>query len=98
MPKDEKKDVSWYNDSGYWLLTCLGIVVNIEYSILMPTIWSYIQMLNGDKLFLGVVLASFSASRILTFFPLGYYVDHNPMLGAIVVSILISIVGNFLYG
>ena len=95
---DEEKRRKWYTHVGYWLLTGLGVVVNIEYSILMPTIWSYVKMLDGNKVWLGVILASFSASRLFAFFPLGIYVDHFPMIHAIVVTIIISILGNFLYG
>ena len=33
---------------------------SIQYAILMPTVWEYVQRCNGTKLILGVVLSSFS--------------------------------------
>lgn len=81
------------------LLAFLGIALNMEYSVLMPTVWGYVSSIKGgNKLYLGYAISSFSISRMACFFAVGYWTDKRPMREVFVVTCLLGIIGNALYG
>eukprot|EP00466_Bigelowiella_natans_P001170 jgi/Bigna1/89058/estExt_fgenesh1_pg.C_430029 len=80
------------------LLLGSTFAMGVEYAILMPTVWRYVQNNGGSKAFLGFILSGFSLTRTLAFVLVGYWSDKRPMKEPFVFSFLIGAVGNMLYG
>ena len=71
---------------------------SIQYAILMPTVWEYVQRCHGTKLVLGVVLSSFSFTQTLFFPVLGRWSDMRPMWHPFCASFALGVIGNTVYG
>ncbi len=54
--------------------------------------------LGGDRTFLGIVVAIFSFGRLFGSIILGYWYNWRGPKEVIIVSLLLSIIGNVLYG
>lgn len=70
----------------------------VEYAVILPTIWKYLQNFEAGPFFLGLTLSAFSLSGLL-FGPLfGFYSDRtHATKGAILLSVVFQIAGNFMY-
>ncbi|XP_072037051.1 uncharacterized protein [Amphiura filiformis] len=70
----------------------------IEYAIIMPTVYLYIQELGGDPSFLGVVLAAFSFTGLIAAPIFGILQDkyHNTKF-LVLFANMFEIIGNFMY-
>lgn len=79
------------------LVLASGFAFGIEFAILMPTVWQYVQSVGGSESSLGLVLASFSLTRTISFPLLGWWSDHRPMREPYVFCFLIGLVGNLCY-
>eukprot|EP00471_Norrisiella_sphaerica_P008585 CAMPEP_0184502710 /NCGR_PEP_ID=MMETSP0113_2-20130426/51066_1 /TAXON_ID=91329 /ORGANISM="Norrisiella sphaerica, Strain BC52" /LENGTH=485 /DNA_ID=CAMNT_0026892011 /DNA_START=62 /DNA_END=1519 /DNA_ORIENTATION=- len=80
------------------LLLGSTFAMGIEYAILMPTVWRYVQSVGGSQTYLGILLSGFSFTRTLSFVFVGYWSDRRPMREPFIFSFLIGAVGNFIYG
>ncbi|XP_075954769.1 major facilitator superfamily domain-containing protein 8 [Anarhichas minor] len=70
----------------------------IEYAVILPTIWSYLQILEAPPYFLGLGLSAFSLSGLLTGPLFGLWSDRNQTTKSIILfSNLFEIAGNFMY-
>jgi MFS transporter, ceroid-lipofuscinosis neuronal protein 7 len=85
-----------------WNLHIL-IVIAVEFSaesargLVLPTLFSYAEHLNGDVAFVGLLTALFSAGRFLSSLLFGWLCDHLPFKTLYCISASIAIVGNALY-
>lgn len=50
---------------------------SIEYGIIMPSLWTYLQSLDGSQTQLGFCLASFSSARLLALPLVGFWADRR---------------------
>ena len=83
-----------------WLIYLTNFCIAIEYGILMPTVWEYLEedLHVKDKVWLGVSLATFSVGRTL-FFPLvGHWSDRRGFRVPYASCYFLGIVGGILYG
>uniref|UniRef100_A0AAV2JUP2 Major facilitator superfamily (MFS) profile domain-containing protein n=1 Tax=Knipowitschia caucasica TaxID=637954 RepID=A0AAV2JUP2_KNICA len=70
----------------------------IEYAVILPTIYRYLQILEAPSYFLGLGLSAFSLSGLLTGPIFGYWSDHSKTTkGIVLFSNVFEIAGNFMY-
>ncbi|KAM9323665.1 major facilitator superfamily domain-containing protein 8 [Pholidichthys leucotaenia] len=70
----------------------------IEYAVILPTIWRYLQILEAPPYFLGLGLSAFSLSGLLTGPLFGFWSDRSKTTKSIILfSNLFEIGGNFMY-
>uniref|UniRef100_A0A671UQ54 Major facilitator superfamily domain containing 8-like 2 n=1 Tax=Sparus aurata TaxID=8175 RepID=A0A671UQ54_SPAAU len=70
----------------------------IEYAVILPTIWRYLQILEAPPYFLGLGLSAFSLSALLSGPLFGFWSDRSKTTKSIVLfSNLFEIAGNFMY-
>uniref|UniRef100_A0A7N8YC07 Major facilitator superfamily domain containing 8-like 2 n=1 Tax=Mastacembelus armatus TaxID=205130 RepID=A0A7N8YC07_9TELE len=70
----------------------------VEYAVILPTIWMYLQILEAPSYFLGLGLSAFSLSGLLTGPIFGFWSDRSKTTKSIILfSNLFEIVGNFMY-
>ncbi|XP_041848751.1 major facilitator superfamily domain-containing protein 8 [Melanotaenia boesemani] len=70
----------------------------IEYAVILPTIWKYLQILEAPPYFLGLGLSAFSLSGLLTGPLFGFWSDRSKTTKSIILfSNLFEIAGNFMY-
>ncbi|XP_054452598.1 major facilitator superfamily domain-containing protein 8 [Anoplopoma fimbria] len=70
----------------------------IEYAVILPTIWRYLQILEAPPYFLGLGLSAFSLSGLLTGPLFGIWSDRSRTTKSIILfSNLFEIAGNFMY-
>uniref|UniRef100_A0A665TPC2 Major facilitator superfamily domain-containing protein 8-like n=1 Tax=Echeneis naucrates TaxID=173247 RepID=A0A665TPC2_ECHNA len=70
----------------------------IEYAVILPTIWRYLQILEAPPYFLGLGLSAFSLSALLTGPLFGFWSDRSKTTKSIILfSNLFEIAGNFMY-
>ncbi|XP_043926562.1 major facilitator superfamily domain-containing protein 8-like isoform X1 [Protopterus annectens] len=80
---------------------CIGLIFlfsGIEYAVILPTIWAYLQTLHAEPYFLGLGLAAFSFSGLLAGPVFGQWSDKTlKTKPAILFGNLFEIAGNFMY-
>uniref|UniRef100_A0A8C4DBP4 Major facilitator superfamily domain containing 8-like 2 n=1 Tax=Dicentrarchus labrax TaxID=13489 RepID=A0A8C4DBP4_DICLA len=70
----------------------------IEYAVILPTIWRYLQILEAPPYFLGLGLSAFSLTGLLTGPLFGFWSDRSKSTKSIILfSNLFEIAGNFMY-
>uniref|UniRef100_A0A3Q3FWY8 Major facilitator superfamily domain-containing protein 8-like n=1 Tax=Labrus bergylta TaxID=56723 RepID=A0A3Q3FWY8_9LABR len=76
----------------------LFLLSGIEYAVILPTIWMYLQTLEAAPYFLGLALSAFSLSGLLTGPLFGHWSDRTGTTKKIILfANLFEIVGNFMY-
>ncbi|XP_077204367.1 major facilitator superfamily domain-containing protein 8-like isoform X2 [Paroedura picta] len=76
----------------------LFLAGGIEYAVILPTIWAYLQTLEGEPYFLGLAISAFSFSGLITGPIFGYWSDRTRQTKAIILfANLFQIAGNFMY-
>ncbi|XP_068427668.1 major facilitator superfamily domain-containing protein 8 [Clinocottus analis] len=70
----------------------------IEYAVILPTIWKYLQILEAPPYFLGLGLSAFSLSGLLTGPLFGLWSDRRQTTKSIILfANLFEIAGNLMY-
>nr|XP_020668811.1 uncharacterized protein LOC110089827 isoform X3 [Pogona vitticeps] len=70
----------------------------IEYAVILPTIWAYLQMLDAEPYFLGLAISAFSFAGLLTGPLFGYWSDRTRQTKPIILfANMFQIAGNFMY-
>nr|XP_057923773.1 major facilitator superfamily domain-containing protein 8 [Doryrhamphus excisus] len=70
----------------------------IEYAVILPTIWRYLQILDAPPYFLGLGLSAFSLSSLLIGPFFGCWSDRSRTTKSIILfANLFEIAGNFMY-
>eukprot|EP00937_MAST-01D_sp_MAST-1D-sp2_P005103 g5103.t1 len=80
------------------MVFCTSFAASIQYSMLMPTVWEYVQRCGGTRLILGVVLSSFSFTQTICFPVFGRWSDVRPMRYPFCASFVLGVIGNTIYG
>eukprot|EP01091_Cochliopodium_minus_P010092 TRINITY_DN2631_c0_g1_i1.p1 TRINITY_DN2631_c0_g1~~TRINITY_DN2631_c0_g1_i1.p1 ORF type:complete len:477 (+),score=102.45 TRINITY_DN2631_c0_g1_i1:483-1913(+) len=71
---------------------------SITFTIVLPSLWFYIQELKGDHSFLGYTIAIYSVGQFTGSLIFGKWSNVRPTLEPLIVSLVISLIGNFYYG
>ncbi|XP_066536437.1 major facilitator superfamily domain-containing protein 8 [Hoplias malabaricus] len=76
----------------------LFFLSGVEYAVILPTIWKYLQILEAPAYFLGLGLSAFSFSGLLSGPLFGCWSDRTRTTKTIILfSNIFEIVGNFMY-
>ncbi|XP_051555424.1 major facilitator superfamily domain-containing protein 8-like [Myxocyprinus asiaticus] len=74
------------------------LLSGVEYAVILPTIWRYLQLLEAPPYFLGLGLSAFSFSGLVTGPVFGHWSDKTRTTKKIILfSNVFEIVGNFMY-
>ncbi|XP_033960144.1 major facilitator superfamily domain-containing protein 8-like [Pseudochaenichthys georgianus] len=92
MDNQQKRNLTFLTIGLIFMLS------GIEYAVILPTIWRYLQILEAPPYFLGLGLSAFSLSGLLTGPLFGLWSDRSKTTKTIILfSNLFEIVGNFMY-
>ncbi|KAF1383519.1 hypothetical protein PFLUV_G00132720 [Perca fluviatilis] len=92
MDNHQKRNLTFYTIGLIFMLS------GIEYAVILPTIWRYLQILEAPPYFLGLGLSAFSLSGLLTGPLFGLWSDRSRTTRSIILfSNLFEIAGNFMY-
>uniref|UniRef100_A0A1A8P3F1 Major facilitator superfamily (MFS) profile domain-containing protein n=1 Tax=Nothobranchius rachovii TaxID=451742 RepID=A0A1A8P3F1_9TELE len=92
MDNNQKRNLTFLTMGMIFMLS------GIEYAVILPTIWRYLQILEAPPYFLGLGLSAFSLSGLLTGPLFGWWSDRSRTTkSTILFSNMFEIVGNFLY-
>ena len=85
--------------SSILVLTLVQLVDAIEYGVVMPALYKYMQEVQGhaSTTLYGLVLASFSLASLLSKAPLGRWGDKRGFREVYATSISVAILGNVLF-
>ncbi|PWA17383.1 hypothetical protein CCH79_00011249 [Gambusia affinis] len=82
----------------FLIIGLIFMLSGIEYAVILPTIWRYLQILEAPPYFLGLGLSAFSLSALLTGPLFGVWSDRSKTTKSIILfSNLFEIAGNFMY-
>uniref|UniRef100_A0A3Q3IRB9 Major facilitator superfamily (MFS) profile domain-containing protein n=1 Tax=Monopterus albus TaxID=43700 RepID=A0A3Q3IRB9_MONAL len=85
-------------NSTFLSIGLIFMLSGIEYAVILPTIWTYLQILEAPPYFLGLGLSAFSLSGLLTGPLFGLWSDRSQTTKSIILfSNLFEIAGNFMY-
>ncbi|XP_068135447.1 major facilitator superfamily domain-containing protein 8-like [Hyperolius riggenbachi] len=74
------------------------LLSGIEYAVILPTVWMYLQNLDAQPFFLGLVLSAFSLTELLSGPLFGHWSDRTGNTKhVILLSNCFEIAGNFMY-
>ncbi|XP_060934654.1 major facilitator superfamily domain-containing protein 8 [Limanda limanda] len=74
------------------------LLSGVEYAVILPTIWRYLQTLDAPPYFLGLALSAFSLSGLLSGPLFGHWSDRTQATKKIILfANLFEIIGNFMY-
>ncbi|XP_063772720.1 major facilitator superfamily domain-containing protein 8-like isoform X2 [Pseudophryne corroboree] len=76
----------------------LFLLSGIEYAVILPTVWMYLQTLDAQPFFLGLVLSAFSLTELLSGPLFGHWSDCTGQTKKVLLlSNCFEIAGNFMY-
>ncbi|KAL2090206.1 hypothetical protein ACEWY4_014894 [Coilia grayii] len=82
----------------FFTIGLIFLFSGIEYAVILPTIWRYLQTLGAAPYFLGLGLSAFSLSGLLSGPLFGLWSDRTRTTKKIILfANLFEIVGNFMY-
>ncbi|XP_058494562.1 uncharacterized protein mfsd8l1 [Solea solea] len=82
----------------YATIGLMFLLSGVEYAVILPTIWKYLQTLDAAPYFLGLALSAFSLSGLLSGPLFGHWSDRTQTTKKIILfSNIFEIVGNFMY-
>eukprot|EP00045_Choanoeca_perplexa_P016222 m.216519 g.216519 ORF g.216519 m.216519 type:complete len:510 (-) comp17202_c0_seq1:3497-5026(-) len=85
-------------DKSVLCLSVLWFFAGVEYAVILPTLWLYLQSLDfGERWYFGLVLSSFSAAGMISAPIFGLFADRGGVKGLLMLSSVLMVVGNFLY-
>ncbi|KAM9797500.1 uncharacterized protein mfsd8l1 [Syngnathus typhle] len=82
----------------FFTIGLIFLLSGIEYAVILPTIWRYLQTLEAPSYFLGLTLSAFSLTGLLSGPLFGHWSDRTRTTKKIILfANLFEIVGNFMY-
>ncbi|XP_072245443.1 major facilitator superfamily domain-containing protein 8 [Leuresthes tenuis] len=92
MDNRRKKKLTFFTIGLIFLLS------GVEYAVILPTIWRYLQTLDAAPYFLGLTLSAFSLSGLLSGPLFGHWSDRTQTTKKIILfANLFEVVGNLMY-
>lgn len=92
MDNRRKKKLTFFTIGLIFLLS------GVEYAVILPTIWRYLQTLDAAPYFLGLALSAFSLSGLLSAPLFGHWSDRTRTTKKIILfANFFEIIGNFMY-
>ncbi|XP_034003770.1 uncharacterized protein mfsd8l1 [Trematomus bernacchii] len=82
----------------FFTIGLIFLLSGVEYAVILPTIWRYLQTLEAAPYFLGLALSAFSLTGLLTGPLFGYWSDKTRTTKKIILfANLFEMIGNFMY-
>ncbi|KAK9513556.1 hypothetical protein VZT92_027082 [Zoarces viviparus] len=82
----------------FFTIGLICLLSGVEYAVILPTIWSYLQTLDAAPYFLGLALSAFSFSGLLMGPLFGHLSDRTQTTKKIILfANCFEIIGNFMY-
>ncbi|XP_075878709.1 major facilitator superfamily domain-containing protein 8 [Nelusetta ayraudi] len=82
----------------FFTIGLMFLLSGVEYAVILPTVWRYLQTLDAAPYFLGLVLSAFSLSGLLAGPLFGHWSDKTRTTKKIILfANLFEIIGNFMY-
>ncbi|XP_042368320.1 uncharacterized protein mfsd8l1 isoform X2 [Plectropomus leopardus] len=82
----------------FFTIGLIFLMSGVEYAVILPTIWRYLQNLDAAPYFLGLALSAFSFSGLLSGPLFGHWSDKTRTTKKIILfANLFEIIGNFMY-
>ncbi|XP_049587940.1 major facilitator superfamily domain-containing protein 8 [Syngnathus scovelli] len=82
----------------FFTIGLIFLLSGVEYAVILPTIWRYLQTLEAPSYFLGLTLSAFSLTGLLSGPLFGHWSDRTRTTKKIILfANLFEIVGNFMY-
>lgn len=82
----------------FFTIGLIFLLSGVEYAVILPTIWGYLQTLDAAPYFLGLALSAFSLSGLLSGPLFGHWSDRTGTTKKIILfANLFEIIGNFMY-
>uniref|UniRef100_H3D3Q8 Major facilitator superfamily (MFS) profile domain-containing protein n=1 Tax=Tetraodon nigroviridis TaxID=99883 RepID=H3D3Q8_TETNG len=82
----------------FFTIGLIFLLSGIEYAVILPTVWRYLQTLEAPPYFLGLALSAFSFSGLLSGPLFGHWSDRTRTTKKIILfANLFEIIGNFMY-
>uniref|UniRef100_A0A3Q4B1B3 Major facilitator superfamily (MFS) profile domain-containing protein n=1 Tax=Mola mola TaxID=94237 RepID=A0A3Q4B1B3_MOLML len=92
MDNRRKKKLTFFTIGLIFLLS------GVEYAVILPTVWRYLQTLDAAPYFLGLALSAFSLSGLLSGPLFGHWSDRKRTTKKVILfANLFEIIGNFMY-
>uniref|UniRef100_A0A4W4FTJ8 Major facilitator superfamily (MFS) profile domain-containing protein n=1 Tax=Electrophorus electricus TaxID=8005 RepID=A0A4W4FTJ8_ELEEL len=83
---------------SFFIIGLLFFLSGIEYGVILPTIWKYLQILDAPAYFIGLGLSAFSFSGLVSGPLFGHWSDKTRTIKTIILySNVFEIVGNLMY-
>ncbi|TNN75571.1 Major facilitator superfamily domain-containing protein 8 [Liparis tanakae] len=82
----------------FFTIGLIFLFSGVEYAVILPTIWRYLQTLDAAPYFLGLALSAFSLSGLLTGPLFGLWSDRTQTTKKIILfANVFEMIGNFMY-
>ncbi|KAF3835214.1 hypothetical protein F7725_027772, partial [Dissostichus mawsoni] len=82
----------------FFTIGLIFLLSGVEYAVILPTIWRYLQTLEAAPYFLGLALSAFSLTGLLTGPLFGYWSDKTRTTKKIILfANVFEMIGNFMY-
>lgn len=82
----------------FFSIGLIFLLSGVEYAVILPTIWRYLQTLDAAPYFLGLALSAFSLSGLLAGPLFGHWSDRTGTTKKIILfANFFEIIGNFMY-
>ncbi|XP_032381639.1 major facilitator superfamily domain-containing protein 8 [Etheostoma spectabile] len=92
MDNRRKKKLTFFTIGLIFLLS------GVEYAVILPTIWMYLQTLDAAPYFLGLALSAFSLTGLLSGPLFGHWSDRTRITKKIILfANFFELIGNFMY-
>jgi hypothetical protein len=90
--------ITHHRRRGLIVMSLLFVVGSVEYGVILPTLWLYLQSLGETRhVFLGIILSMFNVSQMIFSPILGFLSDRINMKSLLVCTLLINVGGNIMY-
>jgi MFS family permease len=75
-----------------------NLIIAVDYSMIMPTGWEYIENMGGSEFFYGLVVAAFPIGRVLCLLQVGAWSDRVGFRVPFACCFVLGLVGSVIYG
>ena len=80
--------------SSLWFLAACALIGNVEYALILPSAWRYLQRLGAhDPVWLGAAIGAVPLAALLTSPLYSRYLDRHSLAWALVASLVVSFGG-----
>lgn len=92
------KYVSWKSQKlTVFLLILNEFMAQVSFSIVLPSIWNYLQKLGSTESMMGWAIAIDSVGAVISNIVVGRWLDQSSCTRVLFWTLLLSVIGNYMY-